>query len=42
MQIYHDIGEYFGSGKPANPLTYIDNIKQKVMINPGVPYVSTS
>ena len=25
-----------------NPLSFIDNNKQKVMINPGVPYVSTS
>lgn len=23
-------------------MTYIDTSKQKVMINPGVPYVSTS
>ena len=42
MKIYHDLGEYFNNAKPVNPLSYIDTIKQKVMINPGVPYVSTS
>ena len=42
IRIYHDLGEDFKNNKPENPLTYIDTIKQKVMINPGVPYVSTS
>ena len=41
-QIYQDIGEYFSGTKPINPLSYIDGNKQKVMINPGVPYISTS
>lgn len=42
LKIYNDVGDQFNNVKPVNPFTDIDNNKQKVMINPGVPYVSTS
>ena len=34
--------EYFGYGQPTNPTDFIDNDVHKVVINPGVAYVSTS
>ena len=43
IEVYHDIDRaYFSSDKPVNPLAFIDKDKQKVMINPGVSYASTS
>ena len=43
LAIYNEIDrDYFCSEKPQNPLSFIDKDRQKVMINPGVPYVSTS
>lgn len=43
IQIYHEIDrDFFNTEKPTNPLDFINTTNQKVMINPGVPYVSTS
>lgn len=43
ISIYNEIDrDFFNIDKPTDPLQFIDNTKQKVMINPGVPYVSTS
>mmetsp|Transcript_27219 Transcript_27219/g.33860 ORF Transcript_27219/g.33860 Transcript_27219/m.33860 type:complete len:103 (+) Transcript_27219:28-336(+) len=43
LGIYNEIDrEWFNPEKPTNPMLFIDNDKQKVVINPGVPYVSTS
>lgn len=42
LKIYNELSDYFNGRTPTNPLSYIDNFKQKVMINPGVPYISTS
>ena len=43
LEIYHDIDRaYFSSDKPQNPMAFIDKDRQKVMINPGVSYKSTS
>ena len=43
LQIYNEIDrEWFNPDKPTNPMLFIDNEKQKVIINPGVPYISTS
>ena len=42
-QIYEAIDmDYFKQNKPKNPLEFIDKKTQKVMLNPGVPYISTS
>lgn len=32
----------FTSNMPTNPVDFMNNAKQKSIINPGVPYVSTS
>jgi len=43
VELYNKIDrEWFKSDKPTNPNEFIDLTKQKVIINPGVPYVSTS
>ena len=43
IKLYGEIDRnFFSTEKPTNPMEYIDNDKQKVHINPGVPYVSTS
>ena len=43
LRVYDEIDrDYFKKTKPSNPLEFIDTDKLKVMINPGVPYISTS
>jgi len=43
IQVYNEIDrDFFAKEKPANPLDFINTDNQKVMINPGMPYVSTS
>jgi len=43
MKVYEEIDRnWFQLDKPTNPLDYIDKKRHKVIINPGVPYVSTS
>lgn len=43
LEIYKEIDrEYFNPDKATNPMQFIDNNQQKIMINPNIPYVSTS
>ena len=43
MEIYNQIDrQYFLDEPPTNPLEFINKNVLKVVINPGVPYVSTS
>ena len=43
LKIYSEIDKiFFTNERPSNPLDFINKDTQKVMINPGIPYVSTS
>ena len=42
-RIYNEIDRVvFNSNLPTNPVEFMNNAKQKSIINPGMPYVSTS
>ena len=41
VDIYRTIDDEFKKERPTNPLEFIEK-DQKVTINPGVPYYSTS
>ena len=43
INMYREVDrDFFCKEKPLNPRVFINTEVQKVMINPGIPYISTS
>jgi hypothetical protein len=42
LNLYSNVDESFLDKKPKDPYKYMDKKKQKIEINPGVPYISSS